>query len=111
MARPYTHVRFYLMQAVMWLLLGGTIVFALLASSYRRNALAVKLDAPLTARGLSVRLPARWEITRYRGRDSAHLFRATSPDAYITIDIDRPLLPTDSTPLEYLRRIGEAPPA
>ena len=45
MPHPYTRSRFYFMQGLMWLLLGATVLLALWASSYRRNALAVKLSA------------------------------------------------------------------
>src|SRR5689334_16676499 len=66
MARPqnYSPTRRFMMQGIMWIILGATVGLAALVSHHRRSAFEVKLAPPITYRGVTVQLPKGWKITR-----------------------------------------------
>jgi hypothetical protein len=63
MARAPTDTRFrrFMMQAIMWLILGATIGAAALVDHIKQQNLYVLLDQPTSFGDFSVRLPAGWK--------------------------------------------------
>lgn len=68
MARPWEYPRWrrVVMQAVMWLILGGTVGLAQLIA-YKRNHAPIELGAPVRLGQVDVRLPAGWEAVGLAG--------------------------------------------
>src|SRR2546421_5122303 len=66
MARPQTYPpsRRFMMQGIMWIILGATVGLAALVSHHRRSAFEVKLAPPITYRAVTVQLPKGWKITK-----------------------------------------------
>jgi hypothetical protein len=93
------------MQAIMWGILGATIVLAAVVGSAARNASRVDLSPePITLNEVSVRLPLTWR-TRPRGEDPRVIAQAADPSREaqgrsIRVLVDRVDAPI--SPLQYL---------
>jgi hypothetical protein len=101
-----------LMQSIMWVILGATVGLAALVSHVRRSALETRLSAPITYRGVSVQLPAKWSISKSQDPQSPVILTATEAsgnddanddEGGRVVRIVRDPLTTRSAPLEYAR--------
>src|SRR5690349_10544955 len=112
MARPQTNspARRFMMQGIMWIILGATVGLAALVSHHRRSAFEVKLAPPITYRSVTVQLPKGWTIKKTSDELSSTLITATeSADSSDedeegggrTIRIVREPLGSYRTPLEF----------
>src|SRR5687768_1430839 len=75
MPRPseYTPTRRYIMQGVMWLILGGTVALAAMVTQKQRLLHRVDLSSQsLSGGNVSVRLPAKWRA-RPRGDEDVRV--------------------------------------
>src|SRR2546430_130791 len=63
MPRPVEESRFrrFMMQGIMWLILGATVGLAALVNQAKQHSMKVVLDAPRELDGFSIRLPLGWE--------------------------------------------------
>lgn len=52
-----------MMQAIMWIILGGTVGLAALVDRGRQNSLEVRLGDPTHLDGIRIRLPRNWAVT------------------------------------------------
>src|SRR5206468_10299959 len=79
MARPQTYspARRFMMQGIMWIILGATVGLAALVSHHRRTSIDVKLGDAISYRGVTVQLPKGWEIVKTSDEQSAVVFTAT----------------------------------
>src|SRR5690349_15704350 len=77
----YTPARRYAMQAVMWLILGGTVALAAVVSRSARHATRVQLaPQPITEGAVSLRLPVKWRPGP-RGEDPRVVAAASDPSS------------------------------
>src|SRR5581483_5223324 len=120
MPRPqqYTPARRFMMQGIMWVILGATVGLAALVSHQRRSSIDVKLDDLKEYRGVSVQLPRGWEISKKADPMSAVLVSATEKkssdedEGPRVVRIVRETLPSYRDPFEYaaarLGHIGQS---
>src|SRR4051812_19048099 len=107
-AWQYPRWRYYLMQAVMWGVLGLMIGAAGLVDHHRRKALDVHLAAAQTRSNLSVQLPEGWKLSRKNDPDSAILFQMEDPVLHRTLQVIREPRSQFVSPAEYiLRSLGK----
>lgn len=119
MPRPsdYTPTRRYLMQAVVWGVLGVTLLLAAAVSRSARNAHRVELSKEVVAGGgdIAVRLPVKWSARPRGGEDPrviAQAAEAPPGQPGRTVRVLREKLDNPMSPLAYLaNRFGIATPA
>src|SRR5438034_7830376 len=78
MARPQTYspARRFMMQGIMWIILGASVGLAALVSHHRRSAFELKLAPPITYRTVTVQLPKGWKLTKNPDELSSTLITA-----------------------------------
>jgi hypothetical protein len=124
MSRPwqYTRSRYFLMQAVMWLILGATVGLAALVSrSHRGRAddLAEKLEVKTPAGRVNVFLPKGWVIETHKPKPGqSEALKIIAREATDDPDPDRPgrvltvtfePVPEDATATQYLAETRKLP--
>src|SRR5947199_9881843 len=79
MARPVTYspARRFLIQGIMWIILGATVGLAALVRHHRKSWLEVKLAPAMTYRQVTAQLPKGWEIIKTSDPLSEVLLTAT----------------------------------
>ena len=124
MSRPwqYTRSRYFLMQAVMWLVLGATVGLAALVSRHRHargDNLSEKFDVPSPSGRVNVLLPKGWvtDVRRPRAgqpdparviaREPADEADPDRPGRTVTVTLDP--VPEDVTATQYLAEIRKLP--
>src|SRR5947207_4593447 len=112
MARPQTYSpsRRFMMQGIMWIILGATVGLAALVSHHRRSAFEVKLGPAINYRTVTGQLRKGWKITKSPDELSSTLITAdesadsSDEDEEVgsrRIRIVREPLGTYRTPLEF----------
>ena len=73
MPRPIndTPFRRFMMQGIMWIILGGTVGLAALVNQHKQRLLHVELGPPTKLDGISIRLPQGWESFDAEGSSRA----------------------------------------
>src|SRR6185436_2809849 len=101
----YAPWRRYVMQAVMWVILGATVALAALVTSEKRRESRVQLGDPTEYNNLTLRLPRRWK-TRIGAEGNPRIVvqasepKESSRSRVLTIFRDRADEPL--SPLQYL---------
>ena len=98
--------RSLLMQLVMWIALGGTVVLAALLDQHLRRAQTLSLSDPIVDGPLTFRFPAAWKSwTRQAGRDAtAHVATDSVNGVSRTLIISRQRVPHFMSPAQYMLR-------
>jgi hypothetical protein len=103
-AMPETRFRRFMMQGIMWIILGGTVGLAALLDRGRASALRVELGEPSKFDGFSIRLPKGWDRNDALDGDAIRI-ELTDPRTGIDLTIDaRPPGPIDRMRLYRGRR-------
>ncbi|MGD0542672.1 MAG: hypothetical protein ABSB33_14250, partial [Tepidisphaeraceae bacterium] len=98
--------RSLLMQLVMWIALGGTVVLAALLDQHLRRAQILSLSDPIFDGPLTFRFPATWKNwTRQAGGDAtAHVATDSDNGVSRTLIISRQRVPHFMSPAQYMLR-------
>jgi hypothetical protein len=88
---PETRLRRFLMQSIMWVILGATIGVAALVDRQKSQKLEVKLGEPTKMEGgISIRLPRGWkEMDTPRGNETLIALEDTAFDRMISVQLDQ----------------------
>src|SRR6185295_5702611 len=88
---PESKLRRFMMQGIMWLILGATIGVAALVDRQKSHKLEVKLGDPVKLEGgISIRLPAGWkEVDVPGGDDTLIAVEDTTFDRAISVQLDQ----------------------
>ncbi|MGD0140653.1 MAG: hypothetical protein ABSD28_17430, partial [Tepidisphaeraceae bacterium] len=100
-----------LVQMVMWIALGATVVLAAILDRHLRLGQIVELSAPITDGPLSFSLPAGWKswTRQAEGDGSAHVATDSVAGVTRTLIISRRRVPHPIPPAEFILR-AESPP-
>jgi hypothetical protein len=105
-AQYFPRWRSLLMQMVMWVVLGGTVVLAALLDQHLRRAQILSLSDPIVDGPLTFRFPATWKSWTREANGDATAHVATDSDNGVsrTLIISRQRLPHFMSPAEYMLR-------
>jgi hypothetical protein len=95
-----------LMQAIMWLVLGGAVALASLLDQHLRSAQLLTLSSPIVDGPVSFRFPAGWKswTRRPAGDATAHVASDSTDGVSRVLIVSRQLLPCPMAPAEYILR-------
>lgn len=98
--------RHLLMQAIMWLVLGASMVAAALLNHHLRLGQIIELSPTITDDNLSLRLPANWKTWTRRDEENvmAHIAADSAKGVTRTLSISRQRVPHVMAPAEYIFR-------
>ncbi|MGA2441389.1 MAG: hypothetical protein ABSH08_10540 [Tepidisphaeraceae bacterium] len=111
LARYFPRWRPLLVQMVMWIVLGATVVVAAMLDHHLRLGQIVELSPPITDGPLSFSLPAGWKnwTRQAEGDGSAHVATDSAAGVTRTLIISRRRVPHPIPPAEFILR-AESPP-
>jgi hypothetical protein len=100
-----------LMQLVMWIVLGATVVLAAILDRHLRLGQIVELSAPVADGPLSFSLPAGWKswTRQAEGDGSAHVATDSVAGVTRTLIISRQRVPHPIPPAEFILRAESLP--